>query len=105
MSTNMWILTNGLNCGATAYICNAIEKETRQHKLKNFRKINKYPLLFGVSQETDLVYGSALKVIDQSQKAGFVSLLSFTNSTNQTISFFLVSPECGLCEEYWLCHQ
>ena len=53
MSTNMWIFTNGLNCGPTNYICSAIENELKKNRLK--RTLDNYPLLFGFAFADDLI--------------------------------------------------
>lgn len=57
MSTNMWIFTNGLNCGPTNYICSAIEDELKKNRLKRACKLENYPLLFGFAFADDLIYG------------------------------------------------
>lgn len=60
MSTNMWILTNGLNCGPTNYICSAIENELKKSRLKRTSQMENFPLLFGISFANDLHYGDSL---------------------------------------------
>ena len=60
MSTNMWILTNGLNCGATSYICSAVEYESRKAKVKSLYSMDTFPMVIGISNQNDLVYGETL---------------------------------------------
>lgn len=67
VSTNMWILTNGLNCGATVYISSAIESEIKRNRFKKFSTNESFPLLLGISYSSDLIYGAALTDFDNSQ--------------------------------------
>lgn len=64
MSTNMWILTNGLNCGVTSYVCSAVENEICKNKHKSHFKMESLPLLIGIAFEDELTYGHRLSNID-----------------------------------------
>lgn len=56
LSTNMWILTNGINSSITNYICSAIIKEYNNVKLKHSKKLEITFQLFAIADKSNLIY-------------------------------------------------
>ncbi|KAI2808613.1 hypothetical protein BLOT_006558 [Blomia tropicalis] len=105
ISTNMWIITNGLNCGATSYICSAIENELIKIRLKQFSSIETAPLLFGICHASDLTYGDSLSDFNCSQNVVCLENQGFSTGTqfelNPHHSHYIVVKNSQDCNELY----
>lgn len=65
ISTNMWILTNGVNTGVADLIGNSVESETYRRRIKRTLKRRNLTNLIGIVTEDDLRYGEIITDINK----------------------------------------